>query len=123
MSSKKVQLDALLPILEARFVKHKQRHPNVEWAQVQARLKAAAPAKLAALAEMERTGGEPDVVAYDGDTGEVVFFDCSAESPRERRSVCYDAEALAARKEHKPANSAIAMAKEMGVEQIGRAHV
>ena len=93
------------------------RHKGVEWAKVQARLEADAK-KLWSLNEMERTGGEPDVVGYDKKTGEYVFYDCSAESPKGRRSICYDREALEARKEHKPANSAVAMATDMGIELL-----
>ena len=114
------QRDALLEVLKARFEKHKRRHPKLEWAPVQARLEANAE-KLWSLQEMERTGGEPDVVGHDAKTGEYVFYDCSAESPKGRRSVCFDAEALASRKEHKPADSALGMAAAMGIELLSEA--
>lgn len=109
------QRSALLSQLEDRFAKNKSRHKGLEWANVQRRLEAK-PEALWSLAEMERTGGEPDVVGFDKNTGEYIFFDCSAESPKDRRSLCYDREALNMRKEHKPVNSAIDMAKEMGIE-------
>jgi hypothetical protein len=105
----------LLATLKTRFEKNKSRHPALDWAQVEARLRAQ-PRKLRSLQEMEDTGGEPDVVMPEGSTGELVFFDCSAESPSGRRSLCYDDEALEARKEHKPAGSAAGMAASMGVE-------
>lgn len=108
------QRQALLSILQARFEKNQQRHRSIEWAQVQARLEAQ-PAKLWSLNAMERTGGEPDVVGYDEQTGEYIFFDCAAESPAGRRSFCYDQEALEERKENKPENSAVGMAAAMGV--------
>lgn len=111
------EAEALLAILEARFEKHKSRHKGLEWAKVRARLEKA-PAKLAALAAMEATEGEPDVVGLDKKTGEVLFFDCAAESPKGRRSVCFDHKALNARKEHKPADSAMNMAESMGVEML-----
>jgi hypothetical protein len=114
------ETQALLTTLKERFEKHMQRHPAVAWAQVQARLEAH-PDKLAALAEMERTGGEPDVVAVDPQSGEVTFFDCAAESPKERRSLCYDDEALAARKANKPAGSAMGVAAAMGVALLDEA--
>jgi hypothetical protein len=107
--------DELLDILKTRFEKHKERHKGIDWSKVAAKLEAD-PAKLWSLNEMERSGGEPDVVAHDKKTGEYIFFDCSMESPKERRSICYDHEALNARKEHKPKDSAIHMAAEMGVE-------
>ena len=116
MTKKKLsaqQREELLGALKARFEKNMNRHRGVEWAKVQEKLDTE---KLWSLNEMERTGGEPDVVGYDKKTGEYVFYDCSAESPKGRRSVCYDHEALAARKEHKPQNSAMGMATEMGVE-------
>jgi Protein of unknown function (DUF4256) len=109
------QRDELLKALKARFEKNMSRHKSVEWAKVQAKLEANT-GKLWSLSEMERTGGEPDVVGYDKKTGEYLFNDCSAESPKGRRSVCYDREALDSRKEHKPASSAIDMATEMGIE-------
>jgi Protein of unknown function (DUF4256) len=111
------QRETLLNTLKARFEENMQRHQALEWADVQARLEAAA-AKLRALHEMERTGGEPDVVGQDRKSGEYVFYDCSAESPKGRRSVCYDREAMESRKEHKPADSAMAMAAAMGVELL-----
>lgn len=106
--------DALLETLQARFEDHPQRHPGIEWGHVEARL-AASHGKLAALNEMERTGGEPDVVGFDADTDEFVFVDCSNQSPKGRRSVCYDQAALDSRKKHKPETSAMAMAAEMGI--------
>ena len=107
----------LLKTLKARFEKNMNRHKGLEWAKVEARLEADAK-KLWSLNEMETTGGEPDVVGYDKKTGEYIFYDCSAESPKGRRSVCYDREALEARKEHKPQNSALAMATDMGIELL-----
>ena len=109
------QRTELLKTLKARFEKNMNRHQGLQWAAVQARLEAN-PEKLSSLHEMERTGGEPDVVGHDKKTGEYVFYDCSAESPNGRRSVCYDREALEARKEHKPKNSATDMAAAMGIE-------
>src|SRR5690606_13763998 len=97
--------------------KNMKRHQTLEWSEIQAKLEAN-PEKLWSLDEMEETGGEPDVVAYDKKTGEYIFFDCSAESPKGRRSVCYDHEALESRKEHKPKNSAKGMAAEMGIELL-----
>src|SRR5688572_14647893 len=108
------QSEELLKILKARFEKNMKRHKGVEWVKVQAKLEAN-PEKLWALDEMEITGGEPDVVGYDKKTDEYVFYDCSAESPKDRRSVCYDRKALESRKEHKPKNTAIDMAADMGV--------
>ncbi|MDB5147625.1 MAG: hypothetical protein JWQ57_1645 [Mucilaginibacter sp.] len=107
----------LLDILKARFEKNMNRHTGLEWTKVEAKLQAS-PEKLWPLNEMEITGGEPDVVAYDKNTGEYIFCDCVAESPKGRRSVCYDHEALEARKEHKPGNSAVEMAREMGIELL-----
>jgi hypothetical protein len=107
----------LLEVLKARFEKNMNRHRGLEWVNVQARLETR-PEKLWSLNEMERTGGEPDVVCHDEETGEYVFCDCSAESPSGRRSVCYDGEALASRKEHKPENSAVDMAAVMGIELL-----
>ena len=107
----------LLSLLQARFEKNMNRHKALAWAKVQARLDAN-PEKLWSLNEMERTGGEPDVVGHDKKTGEYVFYDCSAESPKGRRSVCYDREALEARKEHKPKDSAVGMAAAMGIELL-----
>jgi hypothetical protein len=111
------QREQLLSTLKARFEKSRNRHKGIEWAKVQARLEAN-PEKLWSLNEMEMTGGEPDVVGYDKKTGEYIFYDCSAESPKGRRSVCYDHEALESRKEHKPENSAIEMAADMGIELL-----
>jgi len=107
------QRGALLRTLKARFENNVHRHQGVQWTAVQARLEAN-PEKLWSLHEMERTGGEPDVVGHDTKTGEYVFYDCSAESPKGRRSVCYDREALDARKEHKPKTSATDMAGRHG---------
>lgn len=109
--------EQLLGTLKARFEKNMNRHNGLEWAAVQARLEAN-PGKLWSLSEMERTGGEPDVAGYDEQTDEYIFYDCSAESPRGRRSICYDPEALAARKENKPADSAVGMAADMGIELL-----
>jgi hypothetical protein len=109
--------DEVISILKTRFEKHMQRHKGLAWTDVQARL-AAAPDKLRSLAEMESTGGEPDVVGLDPKTGEYVFCDCSAESPAGRRSFCYDRAALDARKEAKPANSALDAAAAMGVSLL-----
>jgi len=113
------QREELLRTLKARFEKNMNRHKGVEWARVQAKLDSPAGGeKLWALDDMESTGGEPDVVGYDKKTDEYIFYDCSAESPRDRRSLCYDREALEARKEHKPKNSAIGMAADMGIELL-----
>jgi hypothetical protein len=109
--------EQLLGTLKARFEKNMNRHNGLEWAAVQARLEVN-PGKLWSLSEMERTGGEPDVAGYDEQTDEYIFYDCSAESPRGRRSICYDPEALAARKENKPADSAVGMAADMGIELL-----
>ncbi len=109
------QREELLKALKARFEKNVNRHKGLEWAKVQARLEAN-PEKLWSLHEMERTGGEPDVVGQDKKTGEYIFYDCSAESPKDRRSLCYDRAALDARKEAKPRDSAMDMAAAMGVE-------
>ena len=111
------QREELLRALKARFEKNLSRHKGLEWAKVQTRLEAD-PEKLWSLNEMERTGGEPDVVGHDKKSGEYIFYDCSAESPAGRRSVCYDREALASRKEHKPKNSAMEMAAAMGIELL-----
>lgn len=108
------QTDALLKVLETRFEKNMARHKGIAWAKVQAKLEAN-PDKLWSLDLMEETGGEPDVVGHDVKTDEFIFYDCSAESPKGRRSICYDHEALESRKEHKPANSAVAMAADMGI--------
>jgi hypothetical protein len=120
MSKKKLSLEQqkeLLFLLKARFEKNMKRHKGLKWADVEARLKAN-PAKLWSLNEMEMTGGEPDVVSYDKKAGEYIFYDCSAESPKGRRSLCYDRKALDSRKEHKPKNSAMDMAADMGIELL-----
>jgi len=111
------QREELLRALKARFEKNMNRHKGLEWAKIQAKLKAKTE-KLWSLNEMERTGGEPDVVGHDKKTGEYIFYDCSAESPKGRRSVCYDREGLESRKEHKPENNAIDMAAAMGIELL-----
>jgi hypothetical protein len=107
----------LLSTLKARFEKNSNRHKDIEWAKLQLKLEAN-PDKLWSLNEMERTGGEPDVVSYDKKTGEYIFYDCSPESPKGRRSLCYDREALESRKEFKPENNAIDMAASMGIELL-----
>jgi len=121
MSTKKklsaAQSQELLSTLKTRFEKYIDRHKDIEWAKVQSKLEAN-PDKLWSLHEMETTGGEPDVVGYDKKTGEYFFYDCSAESPAGRRSLCYDAAALASRKENKPKHSAMGMAAEMGIELL-----
>lgn len=114
------QREELFGILRTRFGKNMKRHEGLAWPEVQARLEAH-PEKLRSLGEMERTGGEPDVVAHDKTTGEYVFFDCSAESPAGRRSVCYDREGLESRKENRPDDSAIDMAAAMGIELLTEA--
>src|SRR5687768_11483871 len=111
------QFEELLKVLKTRFEKNMGRHKGIEWSKVQAKLEAN-PKKLSTINEMEITEGEPDVVGYDKKTGEYIFYDCAAESPRGRRSICYDPEALASRKEHKPAHSAVGMAEEMGVKLL-----
>ena len=111
------QREELLKKLQSRFEEYINRHKGIDWAKVKARLEAN-PGKLWSLHEMERTGGEPDVVGHDQKTGEYVFFDCSAESPEGRTSVCYDREGLESRKEHKPKTSAMDMAAEMGIEML-----
>jgi len=111
------QRSSLLSTLQARFAQHPQRHAGITWSQVQARLDAS-PKKLRALEEMEKTGGEPDVVGVDAATGAIVFMDCSAESPGGRRSLCYDRAALDARKENKPSGAAVEMAAAMGIELL-----
>ncbi|WP_405098690.1 DUF4256 domain-containing protein [Oceanobacillus sp. FSL H7-0719] len=109
--------ETLLQTLSARFEKNMHRHETLEWKKVEARLMAS-PDKLWSLSEMERTEGEPDVVGYDAETEHFLFFDCSKESPKGRRSICYDRQALEARKKHKPENSAMDMAAEMGIEML-----
>jgi len=111
------QRQELLRVLKARFEKNMNRHKGLEWAKVQAKLEATAE-KLWSLNEMERTGGEPDVVGHDKKTGEYSFYDCSAESPKGRRSLCYDREALESRKEHRPKNNAMDTAAAMGIELL-----
>ena len=111
------QGEELLKALKARFEKNMNRHQGLGWAKLQAKLEADAE-KLWSLSEMERTGGEPDVVGHDKKTGQYIFYDCSAESPKGRRSLCYDREALESRKEHKPQNNAIDMAAAMGIELL-----
>lgn len=111
------QREALLKTLRTRFEKNMHRHEGLQWAKVQARLEAH-PDKLKSLGEMERTGGDPDVVGHDRKTGEFIFYDCSAESPSGRRSVCYDRAGLESRKEARPANTAIDMATSMGIELL-----
>jgi class 3 adenylate cyclase len=111
------QREELLRTLKARFEKNMNRHKGLEWAKVQARLESN-PEKLWSLNEMERTGGDPDVVGHDKTTGEYIIYDCSAESPKGRRSLCYDREALESRKKHKPENSAMVMAAAMGIELL-----
>lgn len=115
------QYEALVDALHARFGKNMNRHKNIEWTEVQEKLKAN-PTKAWSLYEMERTGGEPDVVGYDKKTDEYIFYDCAAESPKGRRSICYDHEALESRKENKPENSAIGMAEDMGIEILTEEH-
>jgi hypothetical protein len=114
------QRKELLGALRTRFEQNVNRHKGLEWAEVQAKLEAN-PEKLWSLNEMERTGGEPDVVGHDKETGECIFYDCSAESPKGRRSLCYDREALESRKEHKPKDSAVDMAAAMGIELLTEA--
>lgn len=111
------QRDELLRTIKVRFEKNISRHQGLEWTKIQARLEADTE-KLWSLNEMETTGGEPDVVGHDKKTGEYIFFDCAAESPKGRRSICYDHEALESRKEHKPENSAVEMARDMGIELL-----
>lgn len=111
------QRDELLAALKTRFDANKARHPGLVWAKVQARLEAQ-PDKLSSLAEMERTGGEPDVVGHDKKTGEFIFFDCLAETPKGRTSVCYDREGWESRKEHRPKTTAMDMAAAMGIELL-----
>jgi hypothetical protein len=109
------QREELLTLIEARFKKNMHRHKGIEWPKVKARLDTDST-KLWSLHEMERTGGEPDVVGYDKKTGEYIFYDCSSETPKGRRSICYDHEALESRKEYKPENSAVGMADDIGIK-------
>lgn len=120
MKLTKAEINELIGTLSERFASNPARHKGVEWAEVEERLRAE-PAKLASLFQMEATGGEPDVVGRDKRTGEFIFFDCSAESPKGRLSVCYDQAALDSRKEHKPKHSAIGMAAEMGINILTEA--
>lgn len=118
MSKKKLspkESEQLLNTLKTRFEKNMNRHKNLKWADVEAKLKKQAD-KLLTLSQMEETGGEPDVIGFDKKTGQYTFCDCAAESPKERRSVCYDRKALNSRKEHKPKNSAVDLAEEIGIE-------
>lgn len=120
MSKKELSVEQtheLLNTLKTRFEKNMERHKGIEWAKVQAKLESNAD-KLWVLDEMEVTGGEPDIVDYDEKTGEYIFYDCSAESPKGRRSICYDLEGLESRKEHQPENNAIDMAAAMGIELL-----
>lgn len=120
MTKKELSLEQgeeLLKVLKVRFVKNMNRHKGFEWGEIQARL-AGNPEKLWSLNEMEKTEGEPDVVGFDEEKNEYIFMDCSVESPKGRRSVCYDQEALESRKKHKPENSAINMATYMGIELL-----
>jgi hypothetical protein len=107
----------LLGVLQVRFEKNRNRHPDTLWKNVQTRLESS-PEKLWSLYEMEQTGGEPDVISFDASSGEFIFYDCSPESPKGRRSVCYDREGQESRKEHKPADNAVDMAAEMGIELL-----
>lgn len=116
LSSK--QLEALLAALKTRFEKNMIRHKDFDWSSVNARLQVSGPSKLWSISEMERTGGEPDVVGHDSKTGEYIFFDCSPESPEGRRNICYDRKALEGRKEFKPADDAAGMAAAMGIELL-----
>lgn len=111
------QREELLKTLQARFEKNRNRHPGIEWHEIQAKLEVNAE-KLWSLNEMERTDGEPDVVRFDHSAGEYLFYDCSVESPKGRRSVCYDLEGLESRKEHRPENTAVDMAAAMGIELL-----
>ncbi len=113
------QRDELIRILKARFEKNTIRHTGLDWVEVMAKLNSPLNReKLRSVAEMERTGGEPDVVGFDKKTGEYIFYDCSAESPAGRRSLCYDSEALESRKENKPKDSALGMAAAMGIDLL-----
>lgn len=111
------QVTDLIETLKERFEENMHRHQGLDWTEIRARLEAS-PEKLRSLLEMERTGGEPDVVGFDKKASRYIFFDCSIESPKGRRSICYDREGLESRKEHRPANSAVDMAAEMGIELL-----
>lgn len=117
MALSQEHIEALLKVLKTRFDKNKHRHPSIEWDDVEAKLRAH-PKKLEVLDEMEETEGEPDVVGIDKTTGEFLFYDCSAESPKGRRSLCYDRAAWEARKEHKPKDNALDVAKSIGIELL-----
>jgi len=117
MTLSKSQREEILRVLKTRFEKNMNRHKGMAWASVEVKLQAH-PEKLWSLNEMEKTGGEPDVVDHDKKTGEYIFFDCSAESPKDRRSLCYDRQALESRKEHKPQNNAVDVAASMGIELL-----
>lgn len=112
------QREILYTTLEARFGANMNRHEGLEWAHIQAKLEEASSETIRALSEMERTGGEPDVIGYDNETATYIFYDCATESPKGRRSLCYDREALESRKEHKPKGSAVDMAADMGIELL-----
>ena len=120
-SLRKDEREALIETLKARFEANMQRHKGVDWPKVEARLEAS-PARLWSLGEMERTGGEPDVVGQDRKSGEYIFFDCAVESPKGRRSLCYDPAALKSRKQNKPKGSALGMASDMGAELMNEEH-
>lgn len=115
--SQRKEYDELLATLQVRFEKNMNRHKELRWADIQARIEAH-PEKLRSLSEMEKTGGEPDVVGIDKRSGEYIFYDCSPESPLDRRSICYDREGLESRKEHRPKNNAVDMATAMGIELL-----
>jgi len=115
------QRDELILVVRARFEKNMNRHKGMNWSAIENKLKAS-PEKVWSLHEMERTGGEPDVVAFDKKTGEYIFMDCAVESPKGRRSICYDYDALESRKENKPGNSALGMADDMGIELLSEGH-
>lgn len=117
MPTLKITSQEMLSTLQKRFLENMHRHTDMDWQEIQQKLEAT-PKKLAVLQKMEETGGEPDVVDFDENSGEYVFFDCSAESPKERRSFCYDREALEKRKENKPKNNALDAAKEIGIELL-----
>ena len=111
------QQKELLSVLKVRFEKNRNRHKDIEWSKIEAKL-INNPEKIRSLNEMEKTGGEPDVIGHDKKTGEYIFYDCSIESPKERRSICFDKEGQESRKEHKPANNAVDMAADMGIELL-----
>lgn len=111
------QQEEIIGVIKSRFKQNRNRHKDIDWAQLQIKLEAESE-KLWSLFEMERTGGEPDVVGFDQQTGDYIFYDCSAESPKGRRSVCYDREGMKSRKEHKPENNALDMATDMGIELL-----